>query len=113
MTKTQQRTLQRQDAMAKGNVRRLAIREMRRDLKEGRLDLIDVLRDPPELLQTMPIIDAVRVARNVSPRAAPNWLVRMGRDATFAQINLLLPLGAASERTRGLGCRVRRLPAAR
>jgi hypothetical protein len=52
------RTLQqRMDALGEANRIRFARSQLKRDLKAGRRHLVDLLRDPPEYLDTMKVLD--------------------------------------------------------
>jgi hypothetical protein len=90
-------TEQRMAALEVANSKRLRKAELRRRLVSERGALRDVLLDPPPEFAHMPIIDVVRLAQ--TSRAAKS-LQRLGRLAVRDRVNLLMPLGSASLRTR-------------
>lgn len=93
-------TAQYMSALESANQKRMAIKDVKAALRSGELSLESVLLSPPAELERFPIIDVVRIARGVSGQSAPSWFQRMGRLAAIEQVNLLMPLGDASLRTR-------------
>jgi hypothetical protein len=53
---------QRMDALTTANVIRTWRAGLKRDLKAGRVDVIDLLIDPPEKLETMKVFDLLLAA---------------------------------------------------
>ena len=90
----QQRSL----ALQKANARRLHIAAYRRALRTGQLPLESVMRDQPAPLAGELLVDVVRMA--YTNRASTTGLERLGADAVSAGVNLMVPLGRASARSR-------------
>jgi hypothetical protein len=89
---------QRMAALEVANSKRLRGAELRRRLASERGALREVLLNPPAEFQHLAIIDVVRLAYT-RPRASKS-IERLGRLAVRDRVNLLMPLGAASVRTR-------------
>jgi hypothetical protein len=89
---------QRLAALELANDKRTRRAELRRRLAAERGALREVLMDPPPELEGVPIIDVVRLAYG-SGRASKS-IERLGRLAVRDRMNLLMPLGKASVRTR-------------
>jgi hypothetical protein len=89
---------QRREAMNKGNAKRSALAAMRRQLRSGEVDLADVLLDPPDCLRHLSLIDVV-ACRYHSPHGG-HWRAVLGRKAVHAGVNLVQPIGMASEHSR-------------
>jgi glucose-6-phosphate dehydrogenase assembly protein OpcA len=90
-------TEQRMIALERANEKRSRAAHLRRRLAGERGALRAVLLDPPEEFAQVAIIDVVRLA--YSKRSAKS-LARLGRLAVRDRVNLMMPLGEASLRTR-------------
>lgn len=90
--------VQRDKALRMANGRRMQLVELRRDMRAGRVTLAEIMVDPPDLLEHVACIDVVRM--NYSRVKATPWMERLGRLAVADGINLMMPLGRASARTR-------------
>lgn len=88
---------QRRAALELANEKRLRIADLRRRIRTEHGALEDVLLNPPEELAGIPIIDIVRYAYDNRPAKTAE---RLGRLAIRDGVNLLMPLGRASARTR-------------
>jgi hypothetical protein len=92
---------QRAAALSLANQRRTTRAQLRRRISTGDLTLAAVLEDPPDELRDLIILDIVRIARGSRHSARyVAWLERMGRAAIVDGVNLMMPLGRASQRTR-------------
>ena len=89
---------QRQKALVVANARRSEVAALKRRLATENGALEDILRDPPEALHRMFIIDVVRLSR--ATRSNVKAMQRLGRLAVRDGVNLMIPLGQASTRTR-------------
>ena len=87
-------------ALEVANKNRGLLKEMKARVRDGRVPLRDVLMSPPKEFEHYAIVDVVRLARNVPRYRSPAWFQRMGQAASQQQINLLIPVGTASLRTR-------------
>ena len=90
---TEQRTKALECAMDK----RRAMADLRARLASERGALADVMRDPPDAVSRMLVVDVVRMAHSQRSTEA---LRRLGHLAVRDGVNLLVPLGGASLRTR-------------
>lgn len=85
--------------------------EVRRAIRTGVLTLEAVMSDPPPALAGVLLIDVVRLGYRY--RTAES-VTELGRLALRAGVNLMIPLGVASERSRRWvaenGCRYHRTP---
>lgn len=90
---------QRRAALLLANESRTRISELKRALRSGQVALADVLTDPPDEFQNVPLVDVVRWSRG-DVRHGGAWFPRMGRRAVADGVNLMVPLGQASLRTR-------------
>lgn len=93
MTTTEQRDM----ALVLANEQRAAVAELRRRVARERGALEDVLMNPPDVLAQWPVVDVVRMTYSQRSSKA---LARLGQLAARDRVNLLVPLGMASERTR-------------
>jgi hypothetical protein len=91
-------TEQRRAALEIANERRAAVAAYKRALRGGELPLAQVMLDPPADLAEVPLVDLARWSRGQARNNA--WFVRMGQAALRERVNLMLPLGRASVRTR-------------
>ena len=88
-------------ALQKANDARQEIADIRRRINAGELTMVDLLEDPPECLLGFTVLDVARMgyARSSSWRSTPG-IERLGHLAVRDGINLCMPLGKASLRTR-------------
>jgi hypothetical protein len=80
----------------KSNQKRREIADMRRDLHTGRVSIGEVLRNPPACLEERLLFEVLLMGRQIGPeklRIINIWAMREG-------VNLAVPLGRASERSR-------------
>lgn len=77
------------------NQNRIGLAELRTRLRAGDEDMIDVLRRREPLCANMALVDVVRLKRQQRIKTGQS-LIDLGRAATTANINLLVPLGKAS-----------------
>lgn len=90
--------------LAHGNERRLDIVALRRNVKNGNVDVRDLLTDPPDSIQHMTLIAVMSIARS-RPSRPSVWMTNVGRKAARDGINLLQPVSQASTTTRLWCCR--------
>jgi hypothetical protein len=88
---------QRMKALQRADAKRIALADLRARLRSERGALADVMLDPPELLADVAIVDVVRLAYG---KRSARSLQRLGAMAAQDRVNLLMPLGSASLRTR-------------
>src|SRR4051812_4057006 len=88
---------QRAAALAAANDKRLRIAALRRRIISERGALQDVLRDPPDELADWPLIDVVRLSYGKRTTVS---MQQLGRLALRDGVNLMMPLGRASLRSR-------------
>jgi hypothetical protein len=94
---------QRLSALEKANERRKVMFAYERALRSGELTLDSVMADPPQALCHLALIDLIRMARTFSVKGRGHrevWVERLGRRAVLDNINLCIPLGRASMRSR-------------
>jgi len=84
-------------ALRQANRQRAAIAAITAEARADRLNFEQLLLDPPDALAGYPLIDVLRLGRT---RRNAQWIVRLGRDAARADVNLLAPLGRCSQRSR-------------
>lgn len=89
---------QRSSALQKANTRRVQIALVRKRLRTGALPITAVMRTQPELLARAPLIDVIRWA--YSPNRGSRAIEQLGRQAVIDGVNLMVPLGRASARSR-------------
>jgi hypothetical protein len=87
---------QHMQALQRGNELRGRRAEAKRRLRSGDLSLADAMGDPPPEIAGMLLIDVIR-ALGTSRRAS---LQDLGRMAIADRVNLMVPLGGASARSR-------------
>jgi hypothetical protein len=92
-------TENRNRALDKANIARQEIKTLRTRITEGEVDLVDLLEDVPDCLESWTLIDVVRFA-TPARRRATRQMQRLGRLALRDGINLLMPAGEASLRSR-------------
>jgi hypothetical protein len=85
---------QRMDALAHANVIRSRRAQLKRDLKDQRVSIHDVLTDPPEWVGTMKVLDLLLAVPRLGPWHASKILNRTGISATKV-------VGSISSRTVG------------
>src|SRR4051794_32507453 len=85
-------------ALGMANERRREIADLRAKVKRGEITLSQLMADPPALLRAWPCFDVVRMTWS-RPRSGAS-LERLGRLAVRDGVNLLMPLGRTSQRTR-------------
>lgn len=91
---TPDRTLQqRMDALANANRIRTRRAELKRDLKAGRVKLLDLLLEPPEVIETMKVIDLLL--------SAPKYgRVKANKALNMCRISPSKTVGGMSQRQR-------------
>jgi hypothetical protein len=82
---------------AQGNALRKERSDARRALRTGALSMEAVMRDPPPALAGVPLIDVVRLGYRYRNGGA---ITEIGRMALRDGVNLMMPLGTASVRSR-------------
>lgn len=83
-------------ALTEANAKRDRIAALRRDIRACRIPLDTILRDRPEELAHWPIIDVIRLGYS---KRSVTAVTELGRRAVRDNVNLLIPLGDASQRT--------------
>jgi hypothetical protein len=89
---------QRDLALKAATEQRMRISSIRRRARSGDLTLNELILDPPDELAHMPCVDVVRLTLRSHHSTA--GLQRLGRLAVRDGINLLMPVGGTSARTR-------------
>lgn len=74
--------------------------EVRRQLRSGELPLGEAMASPPEPLLDAALIDVIRWSRSNRSHGSRRSLEVIGRAALRDNVNLMMPLGRASERSR-------------
>lgn len=87
------------DALATAQTRRLQIAELRHAVRRDPRLLIDWMHDPPDELRDIPLLDVVRWTRASRTRGSVG-VVELNGKAVRSGVNLMMPLGRASERSR-------------
>jgi hypothetical protein len=88
---------QRDAALRKANATRLSIAAVRRRAQRGEITLSDLMLYPRPEFEQVPLVDVVRL---VMTRRHGPALEGLGRAALRDGVNLMLPMGHASLRTR-------------
>jgi hypothetical protein len=92
---------QRMAALAKADRVRLARAQLKRDLKAGRVSICDVLADPPEWIETMPVLPLLLAVPKIGRVKATKMLQRGGISATKTVGGVSMrTVGGMSERQR-------------
>jgi hypothetical protein len=92
---------QRMAALAKADRVRLARAQLKRDLKARRVSICDVLADPPEWVETMPVLQLLLAVPKVGRVKATAMLQRGGISATKTVGGVSMrTVGGMSERQR-------------
>lgn len=90
---------QRRSALITANERKREVGRLRTRLKNNREFAEEILRNPPPEAARLAVIEVL-----VHARSQKGWrsecLMQIGNRAVADRINLLVPLGRASERTR-------------
>jgi hypothetical protein len=87
---------QRRSAQMRSTDLRVRRSAAKRRLRSGDLLLTDAMSDPPPELADMLLIDVIRA---LGTRRSAS-IVELGRMAVADRVNLMVPLGSASARTR-------------
>lgn len=87
---------QRQLATERSAAKRRAKAEIRRAVRAGEMSLAEVLLDQPPCMTTVRLLDLLDLVPNLGPRV----ITTIGRRAVRDGINLAVPLGHASSRSR-------------
>lgn len=95
----QQALLQRHEALTRANARRSDLATAKRALRDGTLTLHDAMMNPPQALKTVLLIDVIRQIRTQKVRSGAAVQL-LGRMAVRDDVNLLVPVGKASPRSR-------------
>jgi hypothetical protein len=88
---------QRMEALQKANEIRSQRAQLKRQLKSGELEIVDVLREPPEFLRTAKVIDLLLVVPKFGR-------VKATRVLTRCRISQAKTVGGLSERQRAELC---------
>jgi hypothetical protein len=97
MTADEQRTAARR--LADQN-RRVNV-ELRRRVKTGEVTIAEILANPPAHWAHVPMIDVIRRVRGRRVwGSGTTWLERLGRAAVRDDVNVFMPVGRASTRSR-------------
>lgn len=91
---------QRRAHLSLANRRRAEVGEARAALRSGALPLEDVMADPPAALAAVALVDVIRWCRSTAPSQGRPAVVQIGQQAVRDDVNLLVPLGEASARSR-------------
>jgi hypothetical protein len=86
----------REEASRRSATKRRAAADLRRALRDGDVSLAEVLLDPPECLAHLPIFQVLTMGRSLGPRK----LQYLNTWAMREFVNLAVPLGQASKRSR-------------
>lgn len=89
--------MSREAALEIAQVRRARLAEIRRQAHDGTLSLADIVRDPPTELHGWTCVDVIRL--KIRARSS-NSIARLGRLAVRDGVNLLMPIGRTSQRSR-------------
>lgn len=93
MTAPERSLQQRMDALANANEVRTFRRKLKTDLKAGRKNVVDVLLDPPELIETMKVFDLLM--------ATPKYgRVKVNKILSGCRISPSKTVGGLSQRQR-------------
>jgi hypothetical protein len=104
-------SLQRMQALARGNVIRMARAEDKRQIKAGRLNPTDILRHPPECWEKATVLELVMSMHRVGKSRARKWLTaeridpgrEIGRMTELQRFRLAKHLDAAVRRAAAVG----------
>lgn len=73
--------------------------KIRRDLVSGATTIADLLNDPPPEIQGVTVLDLLKMRRGQNADVR-GWQHRLGQAALRDRVNVLITVGAASQRTR-------------
>ncbi len=93
---------QREAALVVANRNRDALATLRAEARKNPQLVIDALMDPPEYIDHLLVVEVVAMARRAGIHADAIRL--LGIDAIEDKVNLLQPVGRASEATRYWAC---------
>lgn len=88
---------QRMEALQKANAIRSQRAQLKKELKSGQLDIVQVLQDPPEFLRTAKVMDLLLVVPKFGR-------VKAARVLTRCRISQAKTVGGLSERQRAELC---------
>lgn len=88
---------QRADALRLANSTRRELGQLRRDIHAGRVDIAKLLYDPPAYIWHLSVFEVLMLFRR--DRRAAAWKREVGAAAVSSQVNLLVPIADASDRT--------------
>ncbi len=95
-------TAQAQHAMGTLNLastaKRRALSAIKAALRRGEVRLEDLMTDPPDLIADVPLIDVIRWTRR--DQSATARIAQIGAWAVRDGVNLMQPVGVASQRSR-------------
>ncbi len=87
-------------ALGMANESRMAKAGVKARLRSGSLSLADVMNDPPPELARALLIDVIRWTRSYGRGGRGPAIEALGRHALRDHVNLMVPLGEASQRSR-------------
>ncbi len=87
------------DALAVGNAKRLEVAELRRRVRAGDITLLELLEDPPAAMAHVTLFDCALWVNRTQRRSGART-ERLGRMALVEGVNLGMPVGRASARSR-------------
>lgn len=85
------------DATATGHATKKARAQVRKQLHERQITLVEIVEDPPVCMSRVLLPDLLKM----EPWTGVTRINRLGRDASWAGINLFVTVGGMSNRTRG------------
>lgn len=88
------------DNMQLSLLKRSARAEIRRRLRTGQLSLTELVSDPPPEMEGVVLVDVLRMLRDTNRERGQASLAAIGRRAVVDGVNLMVPLGTASARSR-------------
>jgi hypothetical protein len=94
---------QRTTALASANAIRTGRKQLRDDVRAGRIQIRDLLDDTPPIVHGMTVMEVLMLAHGTN--RYPSIRTRIGKDAAHARINLYQPVERASDLTRGWAAR--------
>lgn len=91
---------QRLRALAAANHKRVTRRFYRDCVLDGRIELRDLLLDPPVELYGLTVLDLMSMPYSRKQSYSGPWKEKLGKSAVRDGVNLLLPIERASSHTR-------------
>jgi hypothetical protein len=91
---------QRRDAIDKANAIRTARAQIKKQVQAGEITVAGLMADPPDVLSSMAVCDVIRFAHKSHRGSDTWWFENLGKHAAIERVNLCVPLGRASVRTR-------------